>query len=614
MPNNVSYMDPQSTVIQGGPEPAQTPARDDADKDIKMAKGLMAQGKAARADVDKDWQKRIDFYHGKQWAAEKTGMYSSKPVMNIVRQSIQTQLPILTDQRPGFSVLPRDPSDFQFATMLAELVDMLWDNLAMDHTLVEVLMDEMILDGGVLKITWDHDAEDGAGEIKVDVVDPFDIFIPYGARDFGKDCDWVIHRTYKPVAQLKEQFPTFADRIRSDSSNKDDTVTKRVSEDITLVSPTDEYSPPGMKGTQTDDGDQRKVAEVWEIWYKSEELDDPTEDGTVKKKYPKGALLTILPNQNLRLQKTTNPYEHGRWPFVRFVDTLLPRQFWGEGESGILMQTQRMLNKVLSHLFDYSNMMSNPVWVIEEDSGLDADKITNRIASVLMTRPGTAGKNGVRRDFAPALPPGIVDFYTLIMGMSEKVSGVTEVSQGRKPPGVTAAAALDTLEEAAQTRIRLKERNMQVSLQQMGTQIIALMMQFYTEPRVARITGQSAKWPTYFEFFIEKNPETGQYTFNKKPYNLVHAPTGSQYVAGQGYEQSQTTKGVFDVKVLSGTALPFSKTSRANIAFRLFDAEAIDQQDLLEALEWPNAEEVIQRMQSNPKPAEPLPPTPGSPV
>ena len=91
--------------------------------------------------------------------------------------------------------------------MLSELVSMLWDNLALDHTLVEVLMDEMILDAGILKTVWDDEAEDGAGEIKVDICDPNDIYVPYGARDFGKDCDWVIHRTYKPIAQLKEQFP-----------------------------------------------------------------------------------------------------------------------------------------------------------------------------------------------------------------------------------------------------------------------------------------------------------------------------------------------------------------------------------------------------------------------
>ena len=67
MANNVSYMDPQQTVISGGPESSSRPATSDADKDIKMAKALMAQGKAARSDVDKDWKKRVDYYNGRQW-------------------------------------------------------------------------------------------------------------------------------------------------------------------------------------------------------------------------------------------------------------------------------------------------------------------------------------------------------------------------------------------------------------------------------------------------------------------------------------------------------------------------------------------------------------------
>jgi hypothetical protein len=588
--------------VQSSDSPA--PKMDtDTEKDLKLAMELMSQGKAARADIDKDWSKRQDYYEGKQWQSEKfASLYKSKPVMNIIRQSIQSQLPILTDNRPGFSVLPREPGDFDFASMVGELVGTWWDNNSMDHTMVESLMDSMILDAAILKITWDPAKEDGVGDINVEVVNPFDVYVPYGAVDFGKQCPWVLHRTYKPIADLKEQFPEYADEIKDDS--KAATGSKEVSTsdtEVKLVSPIDEYAPPGMAGTNTGD-DQRKTAEVWEIWMSDsaiETINDKDGKEIKKKKYPRGCILTVLPNQKIVLQKVPNPYSHGKWPFVRIVDTLLPRKFWGEGEAKVLMQIQRMLNKALAHVFDNLNLMSNPVWIVEDDAGISPEQITNQISSVLLCRPGTNANAKIKRDFAPSMPPSMDAVLNLIFRMSEMSSGIGEVSQGRKPPGVNAAAAIESLQEAANTRIRLKERNLQVSLQQLGTQIVALMLQYYREPRVARITGKEGQWPQFFEFFVEE-PEPGKYVMNQKRYaQQVNKDTGRPvYVPDLNYTQTPVTKGMMDVKVLSGTSMPWAKTSRANIAFKLFDSKAIDATELLKALEWPNADKIAEKMKS----------------
>jgi hypothetical protein len=150
---------------------------------------------------------------------------------------------------------------------------------------------------------------------------------------------------------------------------------------------------------------------------------------------------------------------------------------------------------------------------------------------------------------------------------------------------------------------------MNVSLGQMGFQITALMMQFYNTPRVVRITGKGdAEWPDYFDFFVENGPEGVSGTKRKYAY------TPEQGYAMTGTETTKPTKGVFDVKVASGTNLPFQKAQRSNVAFRLFDSQAIDIQELLKALDWPNQEQVLQRMneQAAAMPVEgggaPLPP------
>ena len=86
---------------------------------------------------------------------------------------------------------------------------------------------------------------------------------------------------------------------------------------------------------------------------------------------------------------------------------------------------------------------------------------------------------GVRTtELAPhTIPEYIFQFYGEMQKMIDQISGLHDVTQGRKPIGITAAKAISTLQEAAQTRIRLKERNLQVSLTQLGYLVVNTMMQ-----------------------------------------------------------------------------------------------------------------------------------------
>ena len=583
------------------------------ERDCILAQTLMTQGKAARSKVDNDWKTRYDFYRGRQWPGELNSIYKIRPTMNIIRSQIQAQLPILTDAKPGFDIMAREVSDYKFAKALSELISKYWEDYQMDTMLVGVLTDEMVLDAGILKCSWDPDLEQGVGNIRIDLLSPWDIFVPFGAIDFDKNCSWVIHRSYKPISELKRMFPEYKDKIRPDTKNysNDNDKTNRSTE-VYLVSPTDQWKPKGANDAFAtgDNDDLRKVAEVWELWMDSEELEAiDAEDGKKiqKKKYPNGKLITLLPNQKIRLQCVHSPYKHGYKPFVKFLDTVVPREFWGEGESKVLMPTQRMINKSLSNLFQYYTMMSNPIWINEEDSGITPDQITNQIAAVLTCRPGKG--QAIRRDFAPAMPPGLTALYELLMSQAESATGLTEVSQGRKPPGVSAAAAIETLQDAAQTRLRLKERNMQNSLQQMGTQMVGLMLQFYNEPRVIRIIGDEGDWPKFREFFIDQT-ESGGYVYNQK--ESIYNEEQDDYVTEPGYTSTPESKGLVDVRVVAGTSMPWAKSSRANIAFRLLEAGAIDEEELLKALEWPNASEVLERKKAAaaeaPPEGPPIPP------
>jgi hypothetical protein len=572
-------------------------------KDIKMVLDLYEQGKSEKKGAIERWDEYYRFYKGLQWPKERPS-YRSDATFNVIKITIQSLLPILTDTEPGFDVLPEDPGDYEFARTLSKIVLSWWQKYDMNHTLVEILLDSMLYDAGIAKVVWDSDLNNGIGDVRINLVDPRNIYISPDARDFTEDkgCSWVIHEMYKTVGELRRKFPHLAHIIKPDSK-KEDHEKELKGSNVKVTSPVDQepkYHDTNSNYSSHEDNRQMvRVLECWMIDEALEEYEYTNEDGRrdigLKKRYPHGKVITILPNQKLKLSEVKNPYRHGGFPFIRFVDFLLPRKFWGEGEVAPLISLQKQINKSLANIQDYMNTFSNPIWVKEKDCGVDSRSITNSYGMILTTDPGKM--NSIKRMPPPAIPQYIFQFYETLIAASEKVSGVGEITQGRRPLSVTSGAAIETIQEAAHTRIRLKERNMKVSLTQMGRMIVSLMMQFYKEPRVARIIGKDGVWPEFFDFWInEKELPDGtiDYTMNTKK-TIINE--NGKPIQDSNILESKPTKGIFDVNISSGTSLPFQKAQDSNLALTLHSKGTIDDRTLLEHLEWPNIEETMRRIE-----------------
>jgi hypothetical protein len=56
-------------------------------------------------------------------------------------------------------------------------------------------------------------------------------------------------------------------------------------------------------------------------------------------------------------------------------------------------------------------------------------------------------------------------------------------------------------------------------------------------------------------------------------------------------------RGKFDVRVTTGSSLPFSKAEKEQRLLNLFDRQIIDAEEVLKSLEYPNYEALLQRME-----------------
>lgn len=600
MPDNLPYKDINEPASDKGDE-QQAPGNDE--QVLSLVRKCFESAKNARKEFDQDWDKYKDFYNGKQWDTKRAS-YKASPNMNIVRSVVQTELPILTDTDPQFTVSPMEPMDYQFSEVVNKLVDVWWQRRQMRNTLIDSIWDALVVSTGILKTTWNEDIE-GVGDVLTKRVDPKNIYVPDGALDFDKECGYVIEEIWMPTNELRMKFPEYAKKLSgtAGSTETDKALqTRTYSGAITLQSPTDRDVGVGFD-KESGGISQYKKTRIWECWLDDDTLveysydDNGEQKQGQKKKYPRGRLITVAPDAKLVLQDVENPYIDGRKPYVRVALTTVPGQFWAEGDVGPLLEAQKLLNKTSATIVNWMNVMSNNVWLLDSNSGVSPNQITNQVGLVLVKNPNST----VTRLDAPNCPSDLFEFYNLLMSLIDQQSGIHDVTQGRKPTGITAAEAINQLQEAAQTRIRIKERMLQTSLVQLGYQVVSRMLQYYTLPRVVKVSGQQ-EWPEFFEFFTNQDEE-GNFVANTRKY--LFQPEDKEYVPAGDWSQTQPSRGEFDITVQAGTALPFAKSQRSSLAFRLFEGQAIDQEALLKAVEFPDYEEIMTRMTQAQPPAAP---------
>jgi len=126
--------------------------------------------------------------------------------------------------------------------------------------------------------------------------------------------------------------------------------------------------------------------------------------------------------------------------------------------------------------------------------------------------------------------------------------------------GITAGVAIEQLQEAGHTRIRLLARHMENAIVDWGRMTLAYHSQFLQEPKLVRVS----------------DPDTGEVQFIPITPEMVRAE--------------------WDIEVVAGSTLPRSRDARQRMALELFKEGLIDKSDALRYIEFPGAEDALRRM------------------
>lgn len=417
--------------------------------------------KSKRMQLDKAC---INAYNGD--GIIKKNDYSSNHISNFIHATLETIRPIMTDNNPKFQALARTPEGKDMAEKVQLALNYEWDRTHMNTKLPKTLLTALKIGTGIFYLPWDP-KKDGIGQVRCIEVNPFNFF-PDPMATTMEDTEFVIYATYKNINIVKKLFPDSAEKLTGTSVTHNELVQQEVQIPI---------------------ANQILILECWTRDYTYIDVEEA--DGSTKRKrnYPLGRVITVASQQNIVLSDKPNPYKDGKFPFVVVKDYDIPFQFWGNGDVEQLLSPQYSLNELNNAVIDHAKLTANSPWIIDKNAGVPFNSLTNEQGLVIRINPGT----NVRREQPASMPNYVPQKIMELKDDMESIAGIHNSTRGQAGDSVVAAQAIMALQEAGQSRIRLKVKIMEEALSELATMWYARMQQFWKKDRIIRVADINGK-------------------------------------------------------------------------------------------------------------------------
>jgi hypothetical protein len=280
-----------------------------------------------------------------------------------------------------------------------------------------------------------------------------------------------------------------------------------------------------------------ETVEMHELWV----WNDETEDYQVVTIASPDVIIYDRPGGSMFLK--------GECPFVQICPNPLYDYFWGASECQKLILLQELRNQRMTEILDLLSKQVAPPTAFSGFSGITDEKYfaMQRAGSMIATDMPNAKVDRL----APNMPPDLFEVIHEIDAMFSEVSGISNVLSGRGESGVRSQGHASQLARLGSSRAKKRALIVEDSLEKVATLYLKLMQ--------------------------------------------VYDPTHFTDTEGMPFIAEQFTKD-FVVKVDAHSNSPIFTEDLKQLAFNLFKAGAIDKESLLDLLEPPMKQLLVDKL------------------
>lgn len=571
-PSKSTSIVPGSSTDQFSTEQISQLASRSKQKDFEMqvinwTKSAHLRCRTVRMQIERQWYLNLAFYSGKQnvqlvptsnSSGSSVGVrlyvppapyYRSRPVINRIRPIIRTELSKLTAQKPSATVVPStmDTND----TFAAQAAEQIWESVYHEKRIHSVFRQTMLwtlsCGTGFMKVYWDPSKKSSQwtppnpdemkllmmqgmkekpadGDFCYENVTPFHIFVPDLMQEDIENQPYVIQLQTRTPEWVKMNYGlVMPPNVMEASDILNDSF-------LSLV---------GANQFRKD------TVLCYEVWVKP---------GNVEF-MPNGGMFTIVGNRLVQFSGNGNPYQHGQYPYAR-IPHIPSGRFYADSVITDLIPLQREYNRTRGQMVEAKNRMAHPQ-LISAKGSIVASKVTTEPGQVIEYNLGYPKPEPLPMQNMPAYVSQEVDRQ---LGDMEDISGQHDVSKGQVPAGVTAATAINYLQEQDESMLSVTHDGIEEAFEKIGYQTLNHVQQYWDLPRKVKVVGKDGF------------------------YNVISF-------------QGSDLKGNTDIRVESGSSLPTSKAAKQAFLMDMMSNGFIPPEKGLELMEMGGVQRLYEEIQ-----------------
>lgn len=460
----------------------------DDDLERKLASWATANYIKCKSDIvpiRNQWYINLAFFKGDQYVALLRGKLIRAPqvpgrirmVINKIRPVVRTEISRLTSQKPQATVVPASSEEEDIQS--AEAAKNLWEYIYEVKDVAKAFSDAAFWVStcglGYIKAVWDQDADDkdskdeygepSEGDVCITAPPPFNIMIPNSLELELQKQPYILHVYTMAIEEAKERWP---DKIKPDHTpNVVSTNEIMETRYLNLVGAEETAKP-----------DSCLIIEAW------------VKPGATNL-LPDGGMFITCDKQVVFKSLEGIPYDHGDFPFVK-LENVPSGTYWTTSVLEDLIPIQKEVNRARSQLVENRNATAKSGYFIERGS-VDVTKWTSRPGQLIEVNPGFKPPVPIE---VPNMPNYLAEEQKYYAEDFEDISGQHQVSKGQAPSGVTAATAINFLQERDDSYMAPVYKSFERATQALARQILQLCVQFWDEPRLVRSVGPNDEFST----------------------------------------------------------------------------------------------------------------------
>ena len=491
--------------------------------------------KQGRANAERQWYINLAFYNGRQNVApvsiSGTGFKLTVPnvppwrirlVVNKVRSAIRRETAKLASARPIPTVVPStgEDEDHNAARVAEQLLKTAFSGAEFENCYRSWLWWGSVCGTSFLKSYWDSTAIDKDAQLPPTPFTGLD-----GQPVMGQDGQPLMMESLPVKGMIKYEritpFHIYVPDLLSEDLQKQAYIVH-----VTTRSPAwikrhfpDVVPTPDAKSSNTimetaflTKGAQEQILDtclIKEMWLKPDAHPD----------FPQGGVITVVNDKVAQVQETW-PWPFDEYPFYKYSG-IPTGGFYGDSIIVDLIPLQKEYNKTRSQMVEIKNVMGKPKFFYQKGS-VNPRQISSEPGQGI---PYEVGFNPPVPMAGMEVPVSMHNELDRLIQDFDDISGQHEVSRGKNPGQVTSATAIAFLQEQDDSLLNHQVASIESAIEMLGKHYLKYVTTFWDNPRLIKVAGKDNSF---------------------------------EAVSWKGND----LKGNTDVKVQTGSALPYSKAAR----------------------------------------------------